>query len=101
MSRFRANRAPSANDREISLRLDRAAQEVAAALGIARGQSRTAGYIGMRARGVERELGRLLQAIESVGSITPRYGYTDPDLVSEEERNRSARETRRKEVNGG
>ena len=101
MSRFRANNAPSDSDREIAACMDRAAREIARAHQIARGKARTAGYLGMRARSVERELGRLLQAAQAVGSITPRYGYDDPDHIPEDERNRAAREARRKEVSSG
>ena len=94
MGRLRATTAPSPEDREIAKRLDTASREVEEALRIARG----ARGLGYRARRVARDLERALAVINEVGSIAPRYGGgDDPDLVTESERNRLAREQREAE----
>lgn len=94
MSRLRATTAPTEEDRRIALHLDRATQELEQALLVAR----SARHKSRKARRVERDLGRVLTTMESVGSIGNRYGGgDDPDLMSEDERNRLAREQREAE----
>mgnify|MGYP003639321371 FL=1 len=89
MSRFRTRTASSPQDRQIAGHLDRAARELEHALQAARDGGLTGGY---RQRRVERELGRVLAAIQEVGSIAPKYGGNDPDYISEDERNKRHRE---------
>jgi hypothetical protein len=76
------------------MHLDRATRELEAALLVARSARRTS----PRARRIERDLGRVLYAMGDVGTIGQRYGSgDDPDLMSEDERNRLAREQREAE----
>jgi hypothetical protein len=94
LGKLRATTAPSEQDRAIATKIDRATREVEGALRVAR-EARGQGY---RARRVERDLGRALAALHEVGSIAPRYGGgDDPDLITEDERNKLARERREAE----
>lgn len=92
MSRIRATTAPTEEDRRIAVHLEQATRELEEALRIARG----ARSGGPRARRVERDLGRALHAMSEVSTVGPRYGgeTPDPDQMSEDERNRVARERR-------
>jgi len=88
LSRSRISNAPSEEDRQIGELLLKARNAVEAAVQVTR-QSKTAGY---RQRRTERDLGRALEALNNVGTIAPRYGANDPDLVSEDDRIRAFRE---------
>lgn len=93
MSRLRATTAPSELDRAIAQHVDRAVRELESAARLAH-SGRRASY---RARRVERDLARALSAAQQVGTVAPRFGEDDPDMVSEEERARLAREQREQE----
>jgi hypothetical protein len=91
VTRFRAHQAPSEQDREIVLHLDRASQEIERALQVAKTASRKEGYLGVRARRVERDLGRLLRRLHEIGFITPR-GYQEEEPREEKPRNDKKKE---------
>ena len=92
MSRIRATTAPSEVDRAIAQRVERATRELEDAARLARGSRGD-----YRAKRVERDLSRIIGSLRSVGTISPRSGDNDPDQVSEDERNRLARERRAQE----
>ena len=88
----RSAMASPEKDREVANHLRSASREVEQALQVVRACS------GYRAKRVERDLGRLLNAMSEVGTMAPKFGGDDPDLLSEEElslRVRKAREERR------
>jgi hypothetical protein len=90
---FRSRTAPSEEDARIAQHIDRAIREVEGAMGVARKAAKTAGFRGRR---VEREISRVLSALNAVGSVANRFG-DDPDQMPEEERVRLWREKREQE----
>jgi len=88
MNRLRHRLAKGDADKAIQMHLNRAASELLEAV---RFSSECGDASPLRKRRVERDLRRALSAVEEVGSLDLRFGSDDPDLISEDERNRLAR----------
>ena len=80
MGRLRATLARSSLDREIAQRLDEAERALSSALRFCESQKVPPGVETLRRRRVLRDLERALQAVSSVGSVSPRFDMNDPDL---------------------
>lgn len=74
MSRLRHRFATSESDKEIQVRLETASQQVVEALRAARYSKSSR----LRKRRVERDLGRVLAALDQVSSLESRY--SEPEI---------------------
>ena len=83
MRRLRATLAQSSFDREVATHLMTAERALIAAMMTCRTTKSANPLDEIRQRRVLRDLERAAQAVASVGSRSPRYDLTDPDLNSD------------------